>query len=74
MLDSAAINTAVFCLINVLFAVLIYSCRLKTAVICSLFLTAVMMAIEFLAMIILSVGYESDISVYEEHTGCDKKI
>lgn len=67
VISNSILNTFLYAFVTFLFALIFFDTRLKGALFSSLFLTATMMAIEFISMNLLSLTTSKDIAAYNEN-------
>lgn len=66
LISNPILNTILYATANFLFALIFFNTKLKGAVLSSLFLTATMMAIEFISMYLLSIATTKEITDYNK--------
>lgn len=67
LFSNSILNTFLYACVTFLFGLIFFETRLKGALFSSLFLTATMMAIEFISMNLLSLTTSKDIAAYNEN-------
>ena len=67
VISNSILNTFLYATVTFFFALIFFDTKLKGAMFSSLFLTATMMAIEFISMNLLSLSTSKDITAYKEN-------
>lgn len=65
LFDSFVVNIISAILFTISFGVIFYECKIKKAVFCALFLSAALVASEFIVMSVVSFGANNDINTYQ---------
>lgn len=66
--ESTIVNIISVTIFNFVFGIVFFKCSIKGSFLCSLFLTATLTVSEFIVMVLISIGSNSDINIYKSST------